>query len=610
MNLEEIAAKQLVDIEIDIETEDIFDYKKTVNDSKKLIKVLEEESLAGDLEFVKKLDFEENEWIFWNGITGTSEVMDFSFVEDSFAFVKHVDVTVLTNVLKCWVLHRLTTDELTPTSVDTYLKHITEALIKTNGFCIGGADHYCEFIKSLNLSDGSKRQKIISVLNFLSFYDELDSEYEYTPQLFRLLNNLKVTSKSRTIPSGLHILKFSNILEHFFNNVEKSSEKYIRFLPLLLWWKITTVIPLRPFEFCAIKPDCLDYEGEEEKRKCYLLLPRLKVSKKKKKYLNKKQLVSKICIPKDIESLINEYNEAIKGFNHDNRKTLISRLVYDKTNSVSSHNLKRDNVAFLTPDLSSLIKAFYSEIIKNVYGLTSTHLPPIGRKSKKKKENNKYDLIRVRSIDTRHIAFINMLAQGWSKPEIARFGGHHILETQESYQNHREYWIEEETQKMMEKFRLGVKISPTIKDEDYEDLEQNDGYLLSMRLDAAFKRKFILRPPTTQIKRKVKIGFCTDPLQACKGHCVHCDYWRISLEEFEEKRNEILMFIKESDEHIHELFAFLKDLQRFVFEGELNNEIAERIISSQKQIDDEIFKRAKLLYNIEKSNIGGVINGK
>lgn len=606
-----MAAKQIADdIEIELETDDIFDQKRTIKESKDLIKILKEENSESELKFIKKLDYEEDEWIFWNVITGNSETMDFSFIHDSFAFTKHIDVTTLKDVLKSWVLHRLTKDDLAPASVDTYFKHLKEALILTNGFCEGGADLYCEFIKSLDLADGPKRQKVISVLNFLSFYDDLDSENEYTPQLFRLLINLKVTKKSRLIPSGVHILKFSNILEHFFDNVDKSDEKYIRYLPLLLWWKITTIIPLRPFEFCAIDPDCLIYEGED-REKCYLKLPRLKIAKKKKKYVDKKQTVDKIRIPSNIESLINEYKDAIKEFNHTNRKTLISRLVYEKTNLGGSHNLKRDNSTFLTPDLASLINAFYSQVIKNIYGLTSTHLPPVGRKSIQLKDNVEHDLIRVRSIDTRHIAFINMLAQGWSKPEIARFGGHRILETQEGYQNHREYWIEEETQKMMKKFRLGVKMSPTIKDNTFDnDMKHNDGYLLSMRLDTAFKRKFILRPPTTEVKRKVKLGICTDPLQDCKTHCVHCDFWRISPDEFEEKKNDLLVFIKESDNHIHDLFAFLKDLQRFVFDGELNSEIAEKILSAQKQIDDEIYKRAKLLYNLEQSNIGGVLNGK
>jgi len=311
LNVEEMAAKQIADdIEIDLETDDIFDHKRTIKESKELIKILKEENSDSELKFIKKLDYEEDEWIFWNVITGNSEIMDFSFVYDSFTFTKHIDITTLKDVLKSWVLHRLTKDDLTPASVDTYFKHLTEALILTNGFCEGGADLYCGYIKSLDLADGPKRQKVISVLNFLSFYDDLDSENEYTPQLFRLLSNLKVTKKSRMIPSGLHILKFSNILEHFFDNVDKSDEKYIRYLPLLLWWKITTIIPLRPFEFCAIEPNCLIYEGEE-REKCYLKLPRLKIAKKKKKYLDKKQIVDKIRIPSNIESLINEYKDAI-----------------------------------------------------------------------------------------------------------------------------------------------------------------------------------------------------------------------------------------------------------------------------------------------------------
>lgn len=122
-----MAAKQIADdIEIDLETDDIFDHKRTVRENKELIKVLKEENLKSELKFIKKLKYEEDKWIFWNVITGTSEVMDFSFVQDSFAFTQHLNVTTLKDVLKSWVLHRLTKDELTPTSIDTYFKHLSE----------------------------------------------------------------------------------------------------------------------------------------------------------------------------------------------------------------------------------------------------------------------------------------------------------------------------------------------------------------------------------------------------------------------------------------------------------------------------------------------------
>ncbi|MFE4039631.1 hypothetical protein [Priestia sp. YIM B13489] len=595
MNIDKLAAKQLIDIdiELDIETEEIFDYQNTVKDSIALI-----ENLKTDADFVKVLEFELDTWVFVNYISGHEEVIDFSFVNESLGFIKHVDIPELKNVLKCWVIHRLTKDELSPNTVKAYFNHLKEALIMSLVFSDEAFETYYEYLNELKLADGPKRQKIVSVLNFISFYHELSLEAQYTFKLYRMLNNLKMLRRTRLIPSGLDILKFSKILEDFFDTVDKGSDEYIHYLPLLLWWKITTVIPLRPFEFCGITPDCFKYhEGI-----CYLKLPRLKGSRKKKSKQKKK--IDKIAIPGHIENLIQEYLSKIEPYKHVGRKTLISRLVYEKTLPFTNKAgfRKRDNDSFLTPDLATLIERFYARIVLEVYQLSYSNLPPVGKKPKMRVKEKKFELIRVRSIDTRHIAFINMLAQGWSKPEIARFGGHLLLETQEGYQNHQEYWIEEETRKMMQKFRLGIKIS---SDENNSEVMVNkDSFSLSMRLDAEFKKKFIIRPPMTKVENKLELGFCTDPLQRCESHCLQCNSWRISKEEFDEKKEELYLYIKQCDDNISDCFAFLKDLQRFVFQDELNDEIASKILSTQKKINNEIFKRASTLYNLEKNGLG------
>ncbi|MGE7024460.1 hypothetical protein [Solibacillus cecembensis] len=602
MNLNELASKQLLDFEIDIETDDLFDFKVTIENTKKDIEQLKSESNNNALPFIKTLEFDNNKWIFSNLITGNSEVIDFTPIEKAFTFIKHTNVNDLVNALKCWVIHRLVHDELSPTSVETYFNYLVEALIETKAFTPDDVETYLELINSLQLSDGPKRQRVIAVLNFLSYYEEIDYENQYTIELLRLLNNLKAVSNSRPIPPGTHILRFSIILEDFFKTCNKDDKRYIRYFPIILWWKITTVIPLRPFEFCAIVPDCLAYEES----KCYLKLPRLKMTNKEKKYRQKKQIVDKIRIPRDIELLILEYQSLVKQIDKSDRLTLISREIYEKTNNGGSHNLKRSKAAFLTPDLGTLINSFYGEIVEKVYQLTSTPLVKEKDKSFLTQELQKADLFRVRSIDTRHIAFINMLAQGWSKPEIARFGGHRVLETQAGYQNHREYWIEIETKKMMEKFNLGLQTNYSTSN---ERSGIKDNHSLSMRLDSAFKKKFVLKPPSTNTKEKLKLGICTDPIQRCKSHCLYCNYWRISSEEFELKREQLLDFINECDNNIHELLAFLKDLNRFVFHGELNPDIASKILSSQKQINDELYKRAMLFHNLENSNIKGGTNG-
>nr|WP_145403088.1 hypothetical protein [Paenibacillus xylanexedens] len=595
MNLTKLAAVQTLDINIDFETSDVFNHQNSIKGAILLIDQLNNR-FSQENKLHKLIDFCDDYWSLYNPIQGCLEDIDFSFSSE-LVFNKSISKEELKITLKCWVLDRLIKNNLRASTVQTYFSHVKDSIIRTQIFLSNQIESYTEYLNDLRLADGPKHQIISSVLNFLSFYPYIPTVEQYTKSLHKVLNNLKPKSKSRVIPSGKDIITFSSILEDYFKVTEVQQKEYLHYFPLLLWWRITTVIPLRPFEFCAISPDCLVYEDN----KVYLKLPRLKGDSIRNRNLRGKQLIDKILIPTSIEKLIQEYKDLIKKFNHTNRTTLISREVYESTlPSIDRKYIarKRLNDSFLTPDLSLLLLRFYNNIIHKQYGFSSTNLPPVGKKPLLQDHFEKdSDLIRVRVIDTRHIAFINMLNQGWSKPEIARFGGHLLLETQANYQYHQEYWIEIETRKLIQHFKLGMKISQ-IKT---SDVDINDSFILSTRFDSALKKKFILRPPVTTVRKELKFGFCTDPNQQCRTHCYHCDYWRLSIDDINNHSQELKAFISESDHTLTGLFSFLKDLNRFVFEEELNPEISEKILSTQKKIGDEIHKRASLIYNTERS---------
>jgi hypothetical protein len=593
MNLTKLAAVQTIEFDIDIETADIFDQQKSLEEALFLIQELNERSFHENKHH-KHIELADDYWRLFNPIRGNSEDIDFSFINE-LDFLIHSRKGEIKNVLKCWTLDRLINDQLTAATVQTYFHHVKEAIFLTDLFFTNKVESYVEHIKNLLLADGVKNQIVSSVLSFLSFYNSIPSAQLYSDALYGIKSNLKLESKSRTIPSGLDILRFSSILEDYFNVTNSRNIEYLHYFPLLLWWKITTIIPLRPFEFCSIEPNCLISDNKNY----YLKLPRLKGEKFYKRNVRRKQIVDRLLVSTEIKQLIQEYSFLIEDFNHTSRETLISREVYDLTlpSGDSSHKRKRSNDFFLSTDLQNLLERFYKNIVKPKYGLSYTHLPPTGKKSNKDYGDNVADIVRVRPIDTRHIAFINMLAQGWSKPEIARFGGHLLLSTQASYQNHQEYWIDIETRKLMQHFKLGSKVFSA------EDANK-DSFTLSTRVDSAFKKKFILQPPTTLIRKPLKIGYCTDANQLCRTHCYHCEYWRLTVEELEERSDELKAFISECDHNITGLFAFLKDLNRFIFKDEeLNPEIAEKILSTQKKIDDELFKRASFLYNVEQSKV-------
>ncbi|BCC00639.1 hypothetical protein BCJMU51_2846 [Bacillus cereus] len=58
---------------------------------------------------------------------------------------------------------------------------------------------------------------------------------------------------------------------------------------------------------------------------------------------------------------------------------------------------------------------------------------------------------QLRPNDTRHLAFMSLMMQGYSPVEIARLGGHKTIQTQLHYSSHKEYWVDSEVFKLMKK---------------------------------------------------------------------------------------------------------------------------------------------------------------
>ena len=117
----------------------------------------------------------------------------------------------------------------------------------------------------------------------------------------------KRKDKRRKLPNESDILTFDYYLKYFFKDEEIEDDMKVMFYPVLIWWKVTNVIPMRPVELCTrLKRDCL----EEVDGKYYLHVDRAKVDVGKNKTVGRKQripLLNKLSITKDIFDLINEY---------------------------------------------------------------------------------------------------------------------------------------------------------------------------------------------------------------------------------------------------------------------------------------------------------------
>jgi hypothetical protein len=181
--------------------------------------------------------------------------------------------------------------------------------------------------------------------------------------------------------------------------------------------------------------------------------------------------------------------------------------------------------------------------------------------------------------DTRHLAFISLMMQGYSPIEIARLGGHQTIQAQYLYSGHKEYWVDCEVFKLMKKVKnsnIAASQTGIIPDEVKLKVFDDSG----------------------NFKRKMKIGFCKDEEQRCESkYCYFCSHWGITPEEFIYKKEKIKSDITDIKNNILELTSVIQNLNKQLLKSELsrrNQEILINIKNKSNKVQSDLYKLALL----------------
>lgn len=480
--------------------------------------------------------------------------------------------TIMIDVVKCWV-----TFFLENRSLDTAKGHYTNLLLfieQTNGFSKDYFDRYITYIEEeIGVKEETKSAHLFSVINFMEYYAECYFHDEFILELYRLKNKFCADSDNiRKIPSSRDVMKFSRCLEDYFETINPNSDDYIRYYPVLIWWKLTTIIPIRSGEFCNIRRNCLIHENN----KVYLQLPRKKMSKKGV------QIVDKILIPEEIYDLINIYMKITEPFGQT--KNLLSyKAQFATSHRSATSKIFRDRYTLNV--FKYILDAFYEKVLKEHFGL---NVVPISDETKEDLQQIHYDIKqRLRPNDTRHLAFMNLYMQGFHPVEIARLGGHAKVSTQYGYQHHVEYWIDSEVEKAMANFNKTISAHENKKNTtDIPTLNEK------LRLRAIFYC------PTSDFKSPCEVGFCTDELRRCKTKtCYECTHWRIPEEDWEKAVDIINEEVRNKISNIKELHAFLNNLHKLILAdkfSEINYRYSNQLTETTMEIRAEIDSIARL----------------
>ena len=524
-------------IDLDELSGEKFSIDVSVNRAKEILENLKEEDEIFDGKF------DDDIWTFEMHLSkGNKANFDFSIIKNTARFRDNWHpLSVL--IVKCWVAELLS--EYYAGTVAYKFGLLVKTIEQTDFFSTAKLDDFIESLgnytpavkKALEKNEVTDledlkeelkkdRQGIASVyetintsLNFLTF-SGLDFFYIYHKPLIDIRKGLPNKAFPRQIPKGKDVLKLDSSINQYFVSGFNSPSRLF-FAPILLWWKITNIIPMRISEFCTMKRECIS----QNNGRYYITLPREKKPATKRKV----QVVDTLEITKDIFDLIDDYIQLTKPYGES--KTLISYrsiLALEKTSTTRRRKINMNY--FHLKSFGSLLKGFYREVVYGEY-----------KKSVKRE---------VRSNDTRHFAFCSLLMQGISPIEIARLGGHSTLEAQYHYSNHTEYFIDVEVKKLIDGFKRkdGELRGTTFEGQEitFEDIEE---------------RSFQFPSEENKTRYSMEIGFCTDEFQRCESEkCMLCKHWWIHPEDLVELKPLVEKKILERKQKIIEMGNFLKNL--------------------------------------------------
>ncbi|EJV95961.1 tyrosine-type recombinase/integrase [Bacillus toyonensis] len=526
------------------------------------------EESKSTLQQLKKLDllisgeFDDDLWLLANpNSKGRTHKIDFNELHT------HMFSTDLPNefklIVKCWISELL--NKFKTTTVVNQYYHFLLAFKETHGFQKETVNQFIEWLHKPNIENNTKIYLITSMLNFFD-YSDLEVGEIFIPKLHEVNSKLNFIHSVRQLPPSKEILKFSYYLEKHFETIKQLETKgalditvqkeKILYYPLLIWWKLTNVIPIRSVEFAAIKRNCLSVKNNEY----FIHLPRRKIHSNNKRNI---QILDTVAISKDIYDLINNYINDTQSYGYSNTLVSYPSLIWTDSSNRRKRQ-KRVSTDFNRENLQRLITKFYKDVLSKTYNCDipkEYHLSPN---------------------DTRHLAFVSLMMQGISPVEIARLGGHQTINAQYHYSSHIEYWIDSEVFKLFSKFK-------------HLKGNQHKGQTSDTINDSFIPKEIQLKafaPPTSSFQGKLKVGYCTDALQRCESEeCMLCSHWRINTKELLEKEELIKEILLKKRKHIHELFAFIKNLHSNILKDELtriNSNTLGRLKTTSKQVQAEI----------------------
>jgi len=359
--------------------------------------------------YLKDIDYNSDYMVFIdeNGKTSTVNINIISFRKE----IKRYGIIML----------RFSTS--IPSTIARELRAIIWALKETDFLSDEGFDNL-----QIKINEYSSHQ--IRKLRYLERFIDFVGEEKYSNyiEILEKLDSNETARLIRDIPDYESLLRYDFYIEDFYKKDLLNYKK--KYFPIILWWKLSSIIPMRPVEIAELPYNCIS----ESDGKYYITITRYKdtrsivddsrTNKNIKKNYSENRRKQVLRITEEIYKLFKEYNHLIKK----PKRNYFFDLVFHRNNRRSS--------------LAYLLKEFNDEIIKGYYKCKTINV--------KQKKNNKIEIKLPRLGDTRHVAFCGMMLQGFNPLTIMEIGGHTTIDSQLHYTSHMETFAESSINQLSE----------------------------------------------------------------------------------------------------------------------------------------------------------------
>lgn len=262
-------------------------------------------------------------------------------------------------------------------------------------------------------------------------------------ELMTDVNYSSAASQKRSLASFDSYFLFNDIMNDYWNSIIPDEERLF-FYPLYLWWQITGVIPMRPREFILTPRNCV----EQKEDGWYITLRKNQIKGSDKKIAYKIEgdyITVQYKIPDKLAGEMLKYLDFTKQYDSTELDTLfITDTHYKQWNQKKPSNSRY----FTYVNLNCVMRYFYHDVIEGRYGLRIIYDREV-----KHLEEGYINYLHLG--DTRHLALINIIAEGGTPVIAMLLAGHDNIEMSAHYYSNITSLIECRTYKQYRKVLKG-----------------------------------------------------------------------------------------------------------------------------------------------------------